>query len=142
MFPLTMDCPINPFRVRTTRAGESEFLLHAIMAVSSQHLAKKTNRPELNLQVHNHRSTAMHSFIQALSQSDPWTLLDALLILVSLDVSMFIPDPSITTDPVSLLNLPSVLGQFILTVLDGSLSPPERWNFVKRALVFEHRSRS
>ena len=44
MFPLTMDCPINPFRVRTSRAGGPDFLLHAIMAVSSQHLAKK-NQP-------------------------------------------------------------------------------------------------
>ncbi len=90
MFPLTMDCPINPFRVSTSRAGKSDFLLHAIMAVSSQHLAKKTNRVELSLHLHSHRSKAMHLFTQALCQSDPCTLLDALLILVSLDVSIFI----------------------------------------------------
>ena len=90
MFPLTSDCLINPFRVSTSRAEKSDFLLHAIMAVSSQHLAKKTNRAELILRVHNHRSTAMHLFTRALCQSDPCTLLDALLILVSLDVSIFI----------------------------------------------------
>ena len=89
MFPLTMDCQVNPFRVRTSRAEGSEFLLHAIMAVASQHLAKKTNRAELSLQVHNHRSTAMHLFTRALCQSDPCTLLDALLILITLDVSIF-----------------------------------------------------
>ena len=82
-----MDCPINPFRVCTSRAERSDFLIHAIMAVSSQHLAKKTNRVELSLQVQNHRSTAMYLFTRALCQSDPSTLLDALLILVTLDVS-------------------------------------------------------
>ena len=85
-----MDCHINPFRVRKSRAEGSEFLLHAIMAVSSQHLAKKNNRADLGLQVHYYRSTAMYLFTQALCQSDPGTLLDALLILVSLDVSLFI----------------------------------------------------
>ncbi|KIW11300.1 hypothetical protein PV08_10600 [Exophiala spinifera] len=87
MFPLTMDCPINPFRVRKIRGGESDFLLHAIVAMASQHLAKQTNRADLTLQVHNHRSTAIQLFAQALCQSDPFTLLDGLLLIVSLDLT-------------------------------------------------------
>lgn len=84
-----MDCNTNPFRVRANQVERSEFLLHAIMAVSSQHLAKQTNRADLSLQVQNHRSTALHSFAQALCHTDPCLLLDTLLILISLDVSDF-----------------------------------------------------
>jgi hypothetical protein len=87
MFPLTMDSPINPYRIRPNSAGRSEFLLHAILALSSQHLAKKTNQVALSLQAQDHREIAMQSFTQALCHSDPCSLLDALLILVSLDVS-------------------------------------------------------
>jgi hypothetical protein len=87
MIPLTMDSPSNPYRIRPDSAGRSDFLLHAILALSSQHLAKKTNQVALSLQAQDHREIAMQSFTQALCRSDPCRLLDALLILVSLDVS-------------------------------------------------------
>ncbi|KAI1623349.1 fungal-specific transcription factor domain-containing protein [Exophiala viscosa] len=87
--PLSMDCPTNPFRVNRKHFEKSAFLLHAIMAISSQHLAKKSNCSALASQTEIHRSTAVQMFTEALCQSNDITfaLLDTLIILVNFELT-------------------------------------------------------
>lgn len=87
VIPLTMDCTANPFRVRQECVQGSQYLLHAILALSMQHLAKKSQDEALAQEMQVHRSAATHLFSEALSKSDALVLLDTLLILVNLDVT-------------------------------------------------------
>lgn len=64
----------------------SEFLLHAILATSSQHLAKKNNSLVLAAEMRNHQATALRLFSNALSHTPASELLDALLLLVNFEV--------------------------------------------------------
>jgi Fungal specific transcription factor domain len=89
IMPLTMDCIANPFRVRQESVKGSQYLLHAVLALSMQHLAKKNQDETLAQEMQVHRSTATHLYSEALSKSDALVLLDTLLILVNLDVSIY-----------------------------------------------------
>ena len=82
-----MDCSANPFRVRQESSQGSRFLLHAIMALSMQHLAKKSRDEALLTEMLAHRSTATQLYSEALSESNTLSLLDTLLIMLNLDVS-------------------------------------------------------
>jgi hypothetical protein len=64
-----------------------QFLLHAILAVSAQHLAKKSKNSTLTTEMLTHRSIATHLYSEALVKSSAVTLLDTLLVLLNLDVS-------------------------------------------------------
>jgi hypothetical protein len=87
VLPLTIDCKTNPFRVTQETSQPSQFLLHAILAISMQHLAKKGHDETLTVEMFSHRSMATDLYSKALSKADPLTLLDTLLIFVYLDVS-------------------------------------------------------
>lgn len=73
--------------MRKTSCENSEFLLHAMLAISSQHLAKKNNSMVLATEMRNHQATALRLFAQALSDTPAVQLLDALLLLVNFEVS-------------------------------------------------------
>lgn len=85
--PLTRDCRINPFRAQTESFENCAFLLHAILALSSHHLAKMNKCDDLTIEMYHHRSTALHLFSHALSRPKSLPLLDTLLILVNLEVN-------------------------------------------------------
>ncbi|KAK3046696.1 hypothetical protein LTR09_011843 [Extremus antarcticus] len=87
VLPLTMDCPSNPFRVEKHQCESSDFLLHAVMALSAQHLAKKNNDRSLALETQKHQATAIHLFSQALEYAPASRLLDTLLILVNFEAT-------------------------------------------------------
>ena len=76
VLPLTMDCQSNPFRIRKESCEGSAFLLHAVMAISAQHLAKKNGDMFLATEAQNHQGTAMKLFSQALSRTSAIHLLD------------------------------------------------------------------
>lgn len=86
--PLTRDCQANPFRVHTASLKQHPFLLHAILAISSHHLSKLNKCDITAMEMHNHRSTALHLFSQVLEQPNPLPLLDTILILVNLEVKL------------------------------------------------------
>jgi hypothetical protein len=72
----------------------SEFLLHAILAISSQHLAKKKNSVVLAAEMQNHQAIALRLFAEALSHTPASTLLDTLLLLVNFEVCCASSKPS------------------------------------------------
>lgn len=57
-----------------------------MLAISSQHLAKKNNSVMLAAEMRNHQATALRLFAQALSDTPAFQLLDALLLLVNFEV--------------------------------------------------------
>ncbi|KAJ6442489.1 sugar transporter [Purpureocillium lavendulum] len=87
VIPLSGDCRNNPFRVGMSTISSYDFLLHAVMAVSTQHLAKQNHCTTTLASMHNHWSTALHLFSQSLYSSQVVPLLDALLILVSFETT-------------------------------------------------------
>lgn len=84
--PLSSDCVSNPFRVRKELAEHFPYLLHAVMALSSQHLSRKKGCPVLAEEMHSHWSSAIQMFREALGNSNQHALLDTLLILVNIEV--------------------------------------------------------
>jgi hypothetical protein len=87
VIPLSGDCPSNPFRFQMRRIEESPFLLHAVMALASQHLSKQDGCTVMSTQVHNHWSTAVTLFSSALSQSEYRPILDTVLVLIIFEVN-------------------------------------------------------
>ncbi|KAF4448046.1 fungal specific transcription factor domain-containing [Fusarium albosuccineum] len=83
--PLSQDCPTNPFRVRTDFTESFTFLLHAVLAISSHHLAKMRNCSSLMDEMQKHWSTAIRLFSTALSHCNFSPLLDTLLILINIE---------------------------------------------------------
>lgn len=57
-----------------------------MLAISSQHLAKKNNSTVLATEMRNHQATALRLFAQALDDTPAFQLLDALLLLVNFEV--------------------------------------------------------
>ncbi|RFU35463.1 hypothetical protein B7463_g881, partial [Scytalidium lignicola] len=90
--PLSTDCVHNPFRVPVERCESSPFLLHAILAISSHHLAKKNECAALTVDMHNHWSAAVQLFSKSLGQCSP-PLLDTILILVNFDTTQSASSP-------------------------------------------------
>jgi hypothetical protein len=58
-----------------------------MLAISSQHLAKKNKSVVLATEMWNHHATALRLFSQALDHVPVATLLDTLLLLVNFEVS-------------------------------------------------------
>jgi Fungal specific transcription factor domain len=85
--PLTHDYSANPFRVRLDRIQESPSLLHAVMALSSQHLAKIGRDASMATEMHSHQSTAMQLFSTALNNPNSEPVLDTLLLLIIFEAS-------------------------------------------------------
>lgn len=84
--PLTHDFTANPFRLRLDRIQESPSLLHAAMALSSQHLAKLRSSVSMAADMHAHQSTAMQLFSKALNDPRSEPVLDTLLLLIIFEV--------------------------------------------------------
>lgn len=85
--PLSRDCRTNPFRVPMERVASSESLLHAVVAISAQHLSKKEQTADLKVKMHEHWSAAIQLFRRDLNRGNFGTLIDTLLILINLEVS-------------------------------------------------------
>ncbi len=96
--PLTEDCALNPFRCREDSSYNSEYLFHAVMALSTHHIWKDSNGDEaLFSKIHHHKSKAVQLYCQSLTQpiAQSMCLIDTLLVLITLDVSQWpseIPD--------------------------------------------------
>jgi len=58
-----------------------------MLAISSQHLAKKNNSVVLATEMWNHHATALRLFSEALDHVSASKLLDTLLLLVNFEVS-------------------------------------------------------
>ncbi|KAK5122250.1 hypothetical protein LTR85_004160 [Meristemomyces frigidus] len=87
VLPLTMDVRHNPFRVRSDRCEGSPYLLHAVLAVSAQHLAKKHCNTSLLAEAQGHQALAVRHFREALDHTPAPRLLDTLLILVNFEAT-------------------------------------------------------
>jgi hypothetical protein len=85
VLPLTEDCRSNPFRVRRETCEDAAFLLHAVLALATQHLAKKNNSALLLAQMHHHQATAVSLFREAVAYTPAFTALDTLLLLVNFE---------------------------------------------------------
>jgi hypothetical protein len=60
--------------------------MHAVLAISAQHLIREKPSATLAAEMHNHWSAAIQLFSKALDQSNFFPLLDTLLLLVSFGV--------------------------------------------------------
>ncbi|KAK4893763.1 hypothetical protein LTR27_008011 [Elasticomyces elasticus] len=87
VLPLTMDVQHNPFRVRSDSCEASSYLLHAVLAISAQHLAKKHCITQLLGEAQNHQALAVHHFRKALDHTPASRLLDTLLILINFEAT-------------------------------------------------------
>lgn len=87
ILPLSEDVRSNPFRVHRNDCEGSAFLLHAVLALASQHLAKKNNSAEMVTQMHNHQATAVKLFSEAVAYTPAFTALDTLLLLVNFEAT-------------------------------------------------------
>jgi hypothetical protein len=89
--PLTVDCHLNPFRIRKETSIGSRHLLHAVLATSLYHLTRDSELTESSALMNTHRAESLHLYSRALS--DPsyiyrcLTFLDTTLLLMCLDVS-------------------------------------------------------
>jgi hypothetical protein len=87
VIPLSSDCNFNPFRVEMSHIRDTPFLLHAVLALASQHLAKLNSSIVMSNEMNTHWSTAMQLFSSALGNPKYRPILDTLLILVHFEVS-------------------------------------------------------
>ncbi|KAK5707126.1 hypothetical protein LTR17_020998 [Elasticomyces elasticus] len=87
VLPLTMDVQHNPFRVRSDSCEASSYLLHAVLAISAQHLAKKHCITQLLGEAQNHQALAVNHFRKALDHTPASRLLDTLLILINFEAT-------------------------------------------------------
>lgn len=99
--PLTYDYHGNPFRVRLDCIEDSPSLLHAAMALSSQHLAKLSKSASMATEMHAHQSTAMRLFSQALYSPKSEPVLDTLLLLIILEVCILSNEESDSNQPIT-----------------------------------------
>lgn len=87
ILPLTQDCSSNPFRIQKDSCEGSAFLLHAVLALASQHIAKKDPSTSLLAETLDHQATALTLFRQSLTYTSPFTLLDTILLLVNFEAT-------------------------------------------------------
>ncbi|KAF7559741.1 hypothetical protein G7046_g4404 [Stylonectria norvegica] len=87
VMPISHDCPNNPFRMRMDFTESFTFLLHAILAISSHHLAKTSNCSSLIEEMQKHWGTAIKLFSTALGHCNFLPLLDTLLILINIETT-------------------------------------------------------
>ena len=79
----------NPFRCREETSDATNFLFHAMLALSSHHLARIQGDFHLRTESLNHKSTAIKLYSEALLQPNVQhlALLDTLLILITLEAT-------------------------------------------------------
>jgi hypothetical protein len=86
--PLTSDLQMNPFRYHRTIVPEPIFLVHAVMALAGHHVESPS--------ADDHRHTALKLLRESLNASgnmeDGSSMLDAIMILFSFDVSLHLHD--------------------------------------------------
>ena len=87
ILPLSEDVRSNPFRVQRDTCEGSAFLLHAVLALASQHLAKQNKSPAMVTQMHSHQATAVRLFSEAVAYTPAFTALDTLLLLVNFEAT-------------------------------------------------------
>ena len=89
VIPLSNECSdgfANPFRMDFSRVQSNEYLLHAIMAITSQHIAKRDASDLMTAKMHEHWSTSMQLFSDALPTSSALPLLDTIMVLITYQV--------------------------------------------------------
>jgi hypothetical protein len=87
VLPLSEDVRCNPFRIDREASENAAFLLHAVLAVASQHLAKKNKSAQMLDQMHAHQGMAVKLFSEAVADTPPSVALDTLLLLITLDAT-------------------------------------------------------
>ncbi|KIW00467.1 uncharacterized protein PV09_07991 [Verruconis gallopava] len=87
VIPLSGDCQSNPFRVDNARIHDAPFLLHAVLALATQHLAKQNKTQDFSTEMLSHWSNAMQLFSCALSQPSQILMIDTLLILINFEIT-------------------------------------------------------
>lgn len=100
VIPLTFDLIHNPFRCTREALKESDFLLHAVLALSCHHTDNQRSSPKqrkASSVVLEHGQIALRLLRQTLGSGDSVvqlssSLLDAIIVLFSLDVSRADPD--------------------------------------------------
>lgn len=87
--PLTHDFDANPFRLDAETSHGSQLLLHCILALSYKHINRDTGSYAREAKTHKKKALQMLRDMESSSQTstiEP-TFLDAVLILMTLDVS-------------------------------------------------------
>jgi hypothetical protein len=87
--PLTHDFAANPFRFDAETGRGSQLLLHCILALSYKHINRDTGSCAGEAKMHKKKALQMLKDMEGVSQASPIeaTFLDAVLILMTLDVS-------------------------------------------------------
>ena len=89
VIPLSGECNdgfANPFRMDFNRLASNPYLLHAVMALTSHHLARQNSSEVITAKMHEHWSTSMQLFSAALMTSSALPLLDTIMVLMSYHV--------------------------------------------------------
>ena len=77
----------NPFSMDLTHLKTSPFLLHAILALTSQHLAKRDDKADLAVQSKDHWSTAVKLYSTAVTKEGHPGVVDTLVSLMHYGVT-------------------------------------------------------
>lgn len=73
--------------MRKEAQASAAFLLHAVLAISFQHLAKKTKTPTFEVGMRHHQALALRLFSEALSDKPSLQLLDTIMLLINFEAS-------------------------------------------------------
>ena len=90
IIPITRDIEVNPFRCRQETSSGSRFLLHAILALSMQHVSGLTIDHALAEESQRHKNTALQLFrgaVEGCKQRSSPAYLDTAVILCSFDAT-------------------------------------------------------
>lgn len=87
--PLTHDFEANPFRSDAKAGRDSQLLLNCILALSYKHINRDTGSCASEAKLYKRKALQMLGNMESTAQSSSIeaTFLDALLILMTLDVS-------------------------------------------------------
>lgn len=97
VLPLTCDFDANPFRSHPDYGRDSQLLHHCILALSYKHINRDTGTCEAEARLHKKMALRMLKDIEGSSRwptaapSRESTFLDAILILMTLDVGQLPP---------------------------------------------------
>lgn len=93
VMPLTHDFEANPFRFDAETCRGSQLLWHSILALSYKHLHRETGAHSSEAKMHKTKALQMLRDMEGATQDTALeaTFLDAVLILMTLDVSSMIP---------------------------------------------------
>lgn len=92
--PLTHDFSSNPFRYKPTRAGDSQLLLHCVLALCYKHLNHDTGTCTAEAMTHKSAALQLLAEIEK-GERDGYAMLssgflDAILILMTLSVGPYV----------------------------------------------------